>query len=52
MANRGNVLARNNQHVHWCLGVNVGKNIALIVLVDGLGGDASFDDPAKKAAHD
>ena len=52
MPNRGNVFARNNQHMHRCLRVDVGKDVALIVLVDGLGGDASVDDPAKKAAHD
>src|SRR5580704_5825917 len=52
MRNRGDVLARNDQHVHRRLRIDVGKSVALIVLVDGLGGNAPVDDPAKEAAHD
>ncbi len=52
LANRADVFTRNNQHMHWRLWVDVGKSVALVVLVDGLGGNASFDDPAKEAAHD
>jgi len=52
ISHRGDVLAWNDQHVHRRLRIDVGKSVALIVLVDGLGGNASFDDPAKEAAHD
>jgi len=51
MGNRGGVLARNNQHVYRRLRIDVGKSVALIVLIDGLGRDASFDDPAKETTH-
>jgi hypothetical protein len=31
--------------------MNIGKGVALVILVDGSGRNASFDDLAKQAAH-
>lgn len=51
MCNGADVLTRNDQHVHRCLRIDIGKGVALVVLVYGLGRDTSLDDPAKEAAH-
>jgi hypothetical protein len=51
MGNGGDVLTRQDKHVHRRLRIDVGKSVALFVLVDGLGRDTSIDDPAKEAAH-
>jgi len=46
-----NVLAGNDKDVNGGLRIDVGEGIALVILIDGLGGDASIDDSAKDAAH-
>jgi len=51
MGNRRNVFAWNDQDVHGRLWIDVAKGIALVVLIDGFGRDASFDNPAEEAAH-
>lgn len=51
IGNGTDVLARHDKHVHRGLRIDVGKGVALVVLVDGLGRDTSLDDPAKEAAH-
>jgi len=45
------MLAGHDEHVDRGLRVNVGKGVALLVLVDGRGGNASVDDLAKQAIH-
>lgn len=50
--NRRNVLARNNKDVYGRLRIDVGKGVALVVLVDSLGWNASIDDPAEETTHD
>jgi hypothetical protein len=47
VGNRRNMLARNNEDVYGGLGIDVGKGVALVVLVDSLGWNASIDDPAE-----
>jgi hypothetical protein len=44
-------MARRYQNMHRSLRMDVGKRVALFVLVDGGGGYASVNDLAKKAAH-
>jgi hypothetical protein len=39
LGKRINMLARNDQHVHGSLGIDVGKGIGVFVLVDGSGGN-------------
>lgn len=51
MSDRSQVLAGNNKDVNRGLRIDVGEGIALVILIDGFGGDASIDDPAKDAAH-
>lgn len=41
----------HDQKMDRRLGMDIGKGIASVVLVDGLGRDASFDDPAEDAAR-
>ncbi len=48
---RHQMLARCDQEMYWRLGVNVCEGVATVVLVFGIGRDASFDDLAEKAAH-
>lgn len=48
---RRDVLARNYKDVNRCLRIDVRKRIAVIVLVNGFGRDASVNDLAEKAAH-
>lgn len=45
------VLAGNDEDVDGGLGMDVGKGVAELVLVDGDGGDGSFDDFAEEAIH-
>jgi hypothetical protein len=51
MGNGRDVLTRNNEDVHRRLRIDVAEGVALLVLKYGVGRDASFDDPAKEAAH-
>ena len=51
VSQRRDVLARRDQHMHRRLRVKVREGIALLVLVDGGGGDASINDLAKEATH-
>jgi len=51
MGNGRDVLTRNNEDVHRRLRIDICEGVALVVLVDGVGRDASFDDPAEEAAH-
>ncbi len=46
------VLARRDQKMRGCLRVNVRKGVALLILVDGLGWNRTFNDFAEKATHD
>lgn len=48
---RCDVFARHDQHMHRRLRNDVEKCVALVVLVDGCGGNASIDDLAKETAH-
>ena len=50
--NRGDMLTRNDQHMHRRFWIDVCERIGLLVLIDGLGWNASFNNPAKQAAHD
>lgn len=52
VGNRRNMLARNNKDVYGRLRVDVGKGVALVVLVDGFGRNTSIDDLAKETTHD
>ena len=45
------MFARNDQHVHGRLRMEVGKGVHLIILVDGRGWNLAFNDFAKDAAH-
>lgn len=46
------MLSRDDEDVHWRLRMNVSKGVTLVVLVDGRGGNASFNDFAEETAHD
>src|SRR5271165_4398033 len=46
-----NVLAGNDQDVHWSFGVDVGKGVAQRILEDGRGRNLTFDNLAEQAAH-
>jgi hypothetical protein len=49
---KGNdVLARGDEDVDGGLGMDVGEGVALVVLVDGGGGNGAVDDLAEEAAH-
>ncbi len=48
---RRDVFPRGQQHMHGRLRVDVGKGVAQLVLVNGGGGDASFNDLAEEATH-
>ena len=45
--NRSQVRARNNQHVNGRLRIDIREGVALLILVDGLRGNASIDDSAE-----
>jgi hypothetical protein len=47
----GDVFARGHQHMNRSLRTEIGKGVAELVLVDGGGGDASFNDVAEEATH-
>ncbi len=51
MCNRLDVLTRNNEDMHRRLRIDVGEGVALVVLVNGLGRNASIDNLAEEAAH-
>ena len=51
LVHRHEMFARRHQHMHRRLRVDIGEGVALLVLVDGCGGDASFDDLAEEATH-
>jgi hypothetical protein len=52
MGNGCDVLARNDKDVYGRLRIDVGKGVALVVLVDSFGRDTSIDDLAKETTHD
>ena len=41
----------SQQYVHRGLGIDVGKGVAQLVLIDGGGGNTSLNDLAKEATH-
>ena len=45
------VLARGDEDVDWGLRMDVGEGVALVVLVDGGGGNGAVDDLAEEAGH-
>jgi len=49
---RDNMFARSDQDVHRRLRMNVWEGVAQFVLINGGGGNASFNNLAKDAAHD
>jgi hypothetical protein len=51
MCNGLDVLTRNNEDMHRRLRIDVGEGVALVVLVNGLGRNASIDNLAEEAAH-
>ena len=51
LGERGDVFARGHQHMNRSLRTEVGKPVAEFVLIDGGGGDASFNDLAEEATH-
>ena len=51
MGSGRDVLTRNDEDVYRRLRIDVGKGVALVVLVDGFGRDTSIDNPAEEAAH-
>ena len=46
-----NVLARGDEDMDRGLRMNVGEGVALVVLVDGGGGNGAVDDFAEEAGH-
>ena len=48
---RSDVFARHNQHMHRRLGINVGERVALLILINGSGRNAPFEDLAEDAIH-
>jgi hypothetical protein len=48
---RSQMFTRDNQDVNRRLGMDIGEGVAFVILVNGSRRDASFDDPAEKAAH-
>jgi hypothetical protein len=51
VGNGGDVLSRDDKNMHRRLWVDVSKRVALIILVNSFGRNASVDDLAKEAAH-
>ena len=51
LSQRGDVLAGRNQHMHGRLRMKVREGVALLVLVNGGGGNAPVNDLAKEATH-
>ena len=51
VSNRGNVFARNDEHMHGSLRIDISEGIALVILIDGLGWNAAINDFAKDTAH-
>jgi hypothetical protein len=48
---RDDMPARDDEHMHGGMRVNVGEGDALLIFVDTRGGDASVEDLAEEAAH-
>ena len=48
---RDDMPARDDEHMHRGVRVNVGEGDALLIFVDARGRDASVEDLAKEAAH-
>lgn len=46
------VLARDNKDVHGRLRIDVSEGVALVVLIDSFGWNASIDDSAEETTHD
>jgi hypothetical protein len=51
LGERGDMFARDDEDVCWSLRIYVQEGVALVVLIDAGGGDGSFHDLAKEAAH-
>ena len=51
LGQRNQVLPGRNQEMHRRLGMNIGEGVTAVVLVFGIGWDASIHDLAEKAAH-
>ena len=51
LGNRRDVGAGNDEDVHRGLRMDVREDVTLVVLINGLRGNASVEDAAKKAAH-
>lgn len=51
ISKRGEMLARNDEDMHGSFGSDVSEGVALLVLIDRRGGDASFNDFAEQTAH-
>ena len=49
--NGTDVPAGDNENVHRRLGVKVGEGVAKLILVNGGGGNGTFNDLAEQAAH-
>jgi hypothetical protein len=49
--NGGDVLSRDDKDVHRRLRLDVGEGVAVLILVDGFGGNTPVDDLAEYAAH-
>ena len=47
---RFHVIARDNEHVHGGLRIDVTKSEAPLILVNAVGGNLARDDPAKEAS--
>jgi hypothetical protein len=45
------VTAGDDEDVDWRLGMKVGECVAELILIDGRGGNDSFNDLAEQAAH-
>ena len=51
LSKRADMLSRHNQHMHWSLRIDIRKRDAQVILIDTLRRNASFNNPAKEAAH-
>lgn len=52
MSDGGDMYSRNYEDVHRSLRLDVRESVAMIILVDGFGRNASIDDLAEDATHD
>ena len=51
MCDGGNMLSGYYKNMHGCLRLNICKGVAMLILIDGFGRDASIHDLAKDATH-